>query len=504
MEKNIFKNLIILDLANNHFGDQKHAKKIIDTFSKIIKKKKLNATIKFQFRDLDTFIHPNAINSSQKYVKRFLETKLSIENFEKLFYKIKKNNIRTACTPFDEISINLIEKMKFDFLKIASVSSQDFSLLERSTYNKIPKIISTGGLDLSKIDKIYSFFKKKKQNFALMHCVSIYPTNIKDLNIQVIKNLKERYPEIPIGWSTHESPEEYLPSAIALSSGAEIFERHIGINTSKYRLNSYSSSPKIFEKWVDHLQKSMTIYGSYSKTKINKNESKTINRLQRGVFAKENIKRGEFLTINKNIFLAFPKKEGQLSAEDFKDKKTKARVNFSKNLPIMKNLIKLDDKVKNEYKIRSYVHQAKAMLNYNKIKIADKFEMEISHHKGIKNFRKIGCFLLNLVNKKYAKKILIMLPNQKHPKHSHKIKEESFIINFGELTLNDNNKKYFLKEGDIIHLKKGSWHTFKSGNRGCIFEEISTTSFKNDSFYKEKKIDLIKRENRKTIINKWI
>ena len=55
--QNIFNNLFVLDLANNHFGDLKHAKKIIDKFSIIIKKFKINACIKFQFRDLETYIH---------------------------------------------------------------------------------------------------------------------------------------------------------------------------------------------------------------------------------------------------------------------------------------------------------------------------------------------------------------------------------------------------------------------------------------------------------------
>ena len=54
---NKFKNLFVLDLANNHFGDLKHAKKIIKEFSKVVKKNNVKAAIKFQLRDYDTFIH---------------------------------------------------------------------------------------------------------------------------------------------------------------------------------------------------------------------------------------------------------------------------------------------------------------------------------------------------------------------------------------------------------------------------------------------------------------
>ena len=74
MKNNYYNELMVLDIANNHFGDVKHAKKIIDKFSKIIKKYKLNATFKFQFRDLDTFIHKDSKESGEKYVKRFMST----------------------------------------------------------------------------------------------------------------------------------------------------------------------------------------------------------------------------------------------------------------------------------------------------------------------------------------------------------------------------------------------------------------------------------------------
>ena len=96
-----------------------------------------------------------------------------------------------------------------------------------------------------------------------------------------------------------------------------------------------------------------------------------------------------------------------------------------------------------------------------------------------------------------------MLPNQKHPSHFHKIKSETFIFISGSLTLIDNKKKYFLLPGDKIDLKKSGWHQFKAGNEGCIFEEISTTSYKSDSFYKHKKIKSLARNKRKTYVKNW-
>tara|TARA_B100000787_G_scaffold118595_1_gene88723 strand:- start:1799 stop:3304 length:1506 start_codon:yes stop_codon:yes gene_type:complete len=500
MKNNIFKDLYVLDLANNHFGDVSHAKKIITSFGKIANKKKLNCTIKFQLRNYETYIHKKYLNSDNHYVKRFMDTKLSIIQFKDLFDSVKRNKLLTSCTPFDEESIDVIEKFKFDFLKIASVSSNDFSLLRRAVKNKIPKIISTGGLNFNQIDKIVRLMTKYKQKFALMHCVAIYPSANQDLQLSVIKELKKRFPNIDIGWSTHEEPTFLLPSSIAITSGATILERHIGITNKKYKLNKYSMTPEIFNNWVDNIEKTKIVLGPDEK-KISLKERITLKTLQRGVYAKDDIKKGSILS-NKNSYLAFPLNNNQLSAQDLQ-KKAILKKTIKKDSSIEIKNVQNDTLVMNDLQIWSYIHEVKAILNYNKISIGDNFNMEISHHHGIKKFRKVGAFLFNIINKEYAKKIIVMLPSQKHPNHSHKKKSESFYIISGELNLKMGGKMYKLLPGQTIDVKKNMQHEFKAGKLGCIFDEISTTSFNHDSFYIDKKIKNISRSERKTFVNSW-
>ena len=153
--------------------------------------------------------------------------------------------------------------------------------------------------------------------------------------------------------------------------------------------------------------------------------------------------------------------------------------------------------------IKKNIHQVKAILNYNNINIGKKFEMEISHHYGIEKFSKIGCFLFNCINREYAKKIIVMLPNQKHPLHFHRRKEETFQVLSGKLISFLNNKRYVLKPGDSLMVKPNTWHKFQSDKNGCIFEEVSTTHYNDDSIYKDEKINKTKREIRKTIVDKW-
>lgn len=496
----IFDNLFVLDLANNHFGNIHHAKRIILNFAKIRHKYNLKATIKFQFRDLPNFVHESFRDSKEKYVRRFLDTSLTEKNFFELFNYIKKNKFLTSCTPFDEKSIDKIEKFRFDLIKIASVSATDFNIHERVVRNKIPKIISTGGLELKEIDKIVSFYTKKKQKFAIMHCVSIYPSNNSTLNLKFIQNLKERYPETPIGWSTHEDPNEFLPSVIANSYGASIFEKHIGIKSKKYKLNKYSITPQVFEKWLLNHRKGIEMSGSRNKT-IFKEERNTIKALSRGVYLKKDLKQNSTIT-KKDIYFAIPLQDKQLSSIEFNGK-IKINKSIKKNLPLMKKNVEVDKKLFEKNLINSFLHQAKAMLNYAKIPMSSTFDMEISHHKGIKNFQKFGCFLFNIINRDYCKKLLVMLPYQKHPSHFHKKKYESFNVLFGSLILKDNKKTYNLSPGNIVHLEKNSWHEFEAGKEGCIFEEISTTSLKDDSFYKSKNIKNQSRNQRKTFVKSW-
>ena len=83
---------------------------------------------------------------------------------------------------------------------------------------------------------------------------------------------------MPIGWSTHESPDEFLPAVLAKSKGASILEKHIGINT-KIQLNKYSINPEQFEKWILNINKSKEILGKYEK--VFPNEIKTIEKLSK-------------------------------------------------------------------------------------------------------------------------------------------------------------------------------------------------------------------------------
>ena len=151
------KPLIILEVANNHMGDLNHFKNIINTYYNIISKYKKNIdfAIKFQFRDLKSFIHP-AADKNNKGVKRFTSTLINQSGWGKII-KLAKKKFKIICTPFDEISIKNIERNNFDFLKIASCSYDDWPLVEKIKKSKLPVICSIGGAQENQITKLVSF-----------------------------------------------------------------------------------------------------------------------------------------------------------------------------------------------------------------------------------------------------------------------------------------------------------------------------------------------------------
>src|SRR5690606_12377630 len=106
--------------------------------------------------------------------------------------------------------------------KIASCSARDWPLLEKVAATGLPIIASTGGMRHDEIDDLVSFLQHRGCDFALMHCVSIYPTPDEACNLGVIAGFRERYPGRTIGWSTHAPPQDTAQVGIAAALGAEM------------------------------------------------------------------------------------------------------------------------------------------------------------------------------------------------------------------------------------------------------------------------------------------
>ncbi|MGH8047532.1 MAG: N-acetylneuraminate synthase family protein, partial [Chthoniobacterales bacterium] len=434
-----------------------------------------------------------------KYVKRFRETRLSEQEFLQLKGEAEKLGFLTVCTGFDEASIDLIEKHGFNFIKIASCSFTDWSLLERIATASLPVIGSVGGVPLEDIDRVVSFFEHRKRDFALMHCVAEYPTPTNLLNLNQIDLLKNRYPSVPVGFSTHESPGELDPVKLAVAKGALILERHVGLPTEKYSLNAYSSTPAQTAAWIEAAMEAGVMCGiSGDRAPFTASELKELHALRRGAFAREAIKAGETIQMEK-VFMAIPTSPGQFTANDLsKYVDFVATADIPANAAISRENTASSDR---RAAVKTIVEKVREFVRASKVPLPSKADVEVSHHFGLERFDETGAVLLSFVNRSYCKKAIVMLPGQTHPEHCHKVKEETFFVLFGSMKISLDGEIQELSTGDSVLVEPGVKHWFAT-EAGVIFEEISSTHVVQDSFYTDPAVTANKA--RKTYVTYWI
>lgn len=503
MRRNLydFRHLFVLDMANNHQGSINHGLRIIREAARVANANKIRAGLKFQFRQLDTFIHPShRDNSTNKHVPRFLSTRLSAEDYAVMAEEVRRHGMVTIATPFDEQSVDLLVDLGIDVAKIASCSASDWPLIEKIADCGKPVICSTGGLTLEEIDNLVSFFEHRRVHFALMHCVSVYPTPDEHMQLNQIELLRNRYRNTPIGFSTHENPDDLSPVQIAVAKGAVVFERHVGVETDEIKLNAYSSTPEQLDRWFKAFQKARLLCGVDAKREpAIQEEVAALSSLKRGIFACDVIPAGSTIAVA-NVYFAFPYQEGQISSGQWREGMV-ATAEIRPDHPLTHEAVKVPEEREKQVIYQS-IHAVKAMLNEACISLASGFSVEFSHHHGLSHFHEVGAIIIDVINRTYCKKLVVQLPGQCHPSHYHKRKEETFQVLWGTLDIIVDGRRRTLQPGDTALVQQGVWHEFWT-ETGVIFEEISTTHYNDDSFYEDKEINRKARSERKTVVNHW-
>lgn len=495
-----FEDLFVMEMANNHQGEVDHGLRIISSVAQLARKHGIRAGVKFQFRSLDRFVHPkHRAATTNKHIPRFLSTELKRGQFQELYAGVRREGLLAICTPFDEESVDVIVDMGFDILKVASSSARDWPLLEKIANAGLPVIFSTGGLTISDIDNLVSFMDHRGVDYAMMYCVSIYPIPETEFHLNQIEYLRNRYPSTTIGWSTHEAPEEMMSVAIAYAKGARIFERHVGYATSDIKLNAYSSTPEQLDRWLASYRHASLLCGGKPPRPIPAVEAQSILELKRGVFAKEPIEKGQPVG-REQVYFAMPCEGGQLDSGLWREGIV-ARQAMAPDSAVMLDAVELPQPPE-WIAIKSVIHDVKAMLNEARVPLNSEFDAEFSHHYGMDKFRQYGATVINCVNREYCKKIIVQLPGQKHPAHYHQLKEETFQVLYGELNVSIDGHFRVLRPGDTALILPGVWHSFWTEG-GCVVEEISTTHRNDDSYYKDKRINKMPRDQRKTRVRHW-
>jgi N-acetylneuraminate synthase len=314
-----FENLFVLELANNHWGNVDRGLKIIRDFSRIVRFNNVRAAIKLQFRDVDTFIHESWRDRDDiRYIKKTQATQLSRDELRTLVEAVRAAGCVTCATPFDEASVDLCVEFGIEIIKIASSDINDWFLIERIAKTRKPVIFSTGGSSLKDIDDIVTFFDRRQIPLAINHCVSIYPSEDSELDINQVDFLKRRYPNHVIGFSTHEYTDWERSLMIAYAKGARTFERHIDIEADGIPVSPYCSLPHQIDQWFKAFHKVREMCGGSGteRRSVPRKEVEYLDSLVRGVYARRPLKKGQELA-DDDVYLAIPLQKGQLSPREF-------------------------------------------------------------------------------------------------------------------------------------------------------------------------------------------
>ncbi len=336
----IFNELFVLELANNHWGKLYRGLKIIKDYSRVVKKNNMKASIKFQFRDVRRFIHPDFyFNKEIRYVDKTRKTMISWEDMGEMVKAVADQGMLTMATPFDNFSVNKCAEFNLDLIKIASSDVKDKDLVRHIADIRKPVIASSGGCSLKDLDWIVNYFEKVNIPFALNHCVSLYPSEDSQLQLNQIDLFKKRYPGIVIGFSSHEYNSWDYSVMIAFAKGARTFERHIDIDFEGVPVSKYCSLPKQVDVWFKSFKKAKDFCGGSSQRERNiiAEESQYLDKLLRGVYLKKNISSNTNLTLN-DVFFAIPKLEGQMSCQEFNEGII-VKEEIGKNKPLLKTNI---------------------------------------------------------------------------------------------------------------------------------------------------------------------
>ena len=223
---------IIAEIGVNHNGDVQLAEKLIKEMAKA----GCNA-VKFQTFQTKNLVTRTAekaayqksnIGTSESQFDMLKKLELSESEFFYLKSICEQNSVEFMSTPFDESSVDMLEKIGVLRYKLSSGDITNKRLLQYVARTEKPMILSTGMCDLEEIKEAISWVKEIGNNkITLLHCTSNYPARFEDINMNALQNMKKFF-GLPVGYSDHTKGTEISTMAVAL--GASVIEKHVTIS----------------------------------------------------------------------------------------------------------------------------------------------------------------------------------------------------------------------------------------------------------------------------------
>ena len=288
-----FPTFIIAEIGNNHNGDVDRAMKMVD----IAKGIGANCA-KFQMRHIDSVYRKRSLQKhgddlGAEYVidllKRF---ELSVDEHRRLSEYCLETGILYMCTPWDLVSVGVLEEFGVPGYKVASADLTNIPLIDGMLDTEKPLILSTGMSTRSDIKFTVDLLNERNASFALLHCNSTYPAPFQDINLSWMQELAKLHPIV--GYSGHERGTAV--SLAAATMGASIIERHLTLDRRMEGPDHGASlEPNEFEKLISGIREIELAMGNGQDRTISQGEMINRENLGKSLVANREIRLGEVL-----------------------------------------------------------------------------------------------------------------------------------------------------------------------------------------------------------------
>jgi N-acetylneuraminate synthase len=279
------------------------------------------------------------INKKKPIYQIIKEMEVPYDWLPKLKNYCDKRNITFLCTPFDETSVDHLNKIGIEAYKIASYSINHIPLIQYIAKKGKPIIMSTGASYLLDISRAIKIIKENgNDKIALMQCTAKYPAPLSILNLKVIPELIKKF-KMPVGLSDH-SREPIIAPLGAVALGANMLEKHFTTNNDlpgpdhKFAI----LAPELIEM-IASIRKLEMALGRKEKRVLTE-EKELYDFARQYIYAKKDILKGEILTKENMIILRSGQSEKGLEPSKYYEIMGKKTARYiKKGHPITKRCV---------------------------------------------------------------------------------------------------------------------------------------------------------------------
>ncbi|XP_077936625.1 N-acetylneuraminate-9-phosphate synthase [Gasterosteus aculeatus] len=202
---------------------------------------------KFQKSELDHKFNKKALerpyNSVHSWGKTYGDHKRHLEFSHEQYKELQKYadevDIFFTASGMDEMAVEFLHELNVPFFKVASADNSNFPYLEKTAKRGRPMVVSSGMQNMETMRQVYKTVKEHNPNFTILQCTSAYPLEAEDVNLRVLTEYQKEFPDIPIGYSGHESG--IVISVAAVAMGAKVVERHVTLDKT-WKGNDHEAS----------------------------------------------------------------------------------------------------------------------------------------------------------------------------------------------------------------------------------------------------------------------